>query len=124
MAVAGNAVASLGLLVFSLSHWIVLSLLAMALVGLGTIAQAAATNMAIQAHVSDQQRGRVMAIYTAMFLGAMPLGSLAFGQLGQAIGATQALGVGALLALSGAALGAARLRRAAGTAGAHGTASP
>ncbi len=123
VAVAGSGIAGAGLLAFSLSPWIGLSLLAMALVGLGTIAQAAATNMTIQAQVSDQQRGRVMSIYTAMFLGAMPLGSLAFGQLGQAVGATQALGVGALLALSGAVFGAARLRRATDAAGAQRTAA-
>ncbi len=126
VAVAGSAVAGMGLLVFSLSPWVGLSLAAMVLVGLGTIAQAAATNMTIQSRVDDQQRGRVMAIYTAMFLGAMPLGSLAFGQLGQAIGATQALCAGALLALAGAALGAGRLRRAgvADTSNLHGAAGP
>jgi MFS family permease len=118
VAVAGSAVAGIGLLAFSLSHRIGLSLAAMALLGLGTIAQAAATNMTIQARVDDAQRGRVMAIYTAMFLGAMPLGSLAFGQLGQAIGATQSLCVGALLALTGAAIAAWRLRRAAAAAAA------
>jgi predicted MFS family arabinose efflux permease len=83
------------------------------LVGFGTIAQAAATNMTIQARVDDQQRGRVMAIYTAMFLGAVPFGSLAFGQLGDSIGATQALLAGALLALAGAAFAAARAKSAA-----------
>jgi hypothetical protein len=40
-------------------------------VGLGTIVQAAATHMMIQARVGDLQRGRVLAIYTAMFLGAL-----------------------------------------------------
>jgi predicted MFS family arabinose efflux permease len=86
------------------------ALLAMMLVGMGTIAQAAATNMMIQARVDDTQRGRVMAIYTAMFLGAMPFGSLAFGRLGHSIGAMQALCAGAVLALLAAVLGAAQLR--------------
>jgi MFS family permease len=112
VAVAGGAIAAVGLLVFSLSHWTGASLLGMAMVGLGTIAQAAATNMTIQVRVDDHQRGRVMAIYTAMFLGAMPIGSLVFGQLGQWIGATQALFVGSLMALVGAALSAGRLRAA------------
>jgi MFS family permease len=104
VAVAGSAAAALGLLMFSLTNRTALVLLAMALVGLGTIAQAAATNMMIQARVDDQQRGRVMAIYTAMFLGAMPFGSLVFGRLGQTIGAMQALCAGALLALASAVL--------------------
>jgi predicted MFS family arabinose efflux permease len=113
VAVAGSAAAGAGLLVFSLSTSVVLALPAMALVGFGTIAQAAATNMAIQSRVEDAQRGRVMAIYTAMFLGAMPLGSLAFGRFGESVGATQALFIGSLLALGGAAFGALRLKRAA-----------
>jgi MFS family permease len=99
-------------LAFSLSPWVALSLAAMGLVGLGTIAQAAATNMTIQARVDDHQRGRVMAIYTAMFLGAMPFGSLVFGRLGQAIGALQALGLASLLALAAALHGGLRLRGA------------
>ena len=110
VAVAGSAVAGLGLLLFSLLHWVGVALAAMVLVGLGTIAQAAATNMLIQARVDDQQRGRVMAIYTAMFLGAMPFGSLAFGRLGHSIGAMQALCAGAALALLAAALSGAQLR--------------
>jgi MFS family permease len=113
VALIGSAAAGGGLLLFGLSPWVGLSLVAMALVGLGTIAQAAATNMTIQARVDDHQRGRVMAIYTAMFLGAMPFGSLAFGRLGQSIGAMQALCVGAVLALAVSAYGAFRSRAAA-----------
>jgi MFS family permease len=110
VAVAGCTVAGVGLLAFSLSPWVALSLTALGLVGLGTIAQAAATNMTIQARVEDRQRGRVMAIYTAMFLGAMPFGSLAFGRLGQSIGAMQALGLASLLALAAAVHDGLRLR--------------
>jgi hypothetical protein len=51
-----------------------------------------------------------MAIYTAMVLGAGPFGSLAFGQLGQWIGALQSLFAGALLALAAAAASALWLR--------------
>ena len=118
VAMFGSVAAGAGLLLFSLSPWVSVSIAAMVLVGLGTIAQAAATNMTIQARVDDQQRGRVMAIYTAMFLGAMPFGSLAFGQLGQFIGATQALCSGALLALAASAWLAARAMRAARAASA------
>jgi MFS family permease len=110
VAVAGSAAAGVGLLLFSLVHWLPLALVGMVLVGLGTIAQAAATNMIIQSRVHDHQRGRVMAIYTAMFLGAVPFGSLAFGQLGQWIGALQSLFAGALLALAAAAASALWLR--------------
>jgi predicted MFS family arabinose efflux permease len=52
----------------------------------------------------------VLAIYTGLFIGGMPLGSLVFGQLGQWVGAAHALQLGAALALSGAALTVLRMR--------------
>jgi MFS family permease len=113
IALGGNVGAGLGLLAFSLSGWLPLSIAGMALVGFGTIAQAASTNMAIQKSVDDDRRSRVMAIYTAMFLGATPIGSLAFGKLGHWIGAANGLTVGAALALIGAAASATALSTAA-----------
>jgi predicted MFS family arabinose efflux permease len=110
IALGGNVGAGVGLLAFSLSGWMPLSVAGMVLVGFGTIAQASSTNMSIQKHVDDDRRGRVMAIYTAMFLGATPIGSLAFGKLGHWIGAANVLTVGALLALLGAAASASALR--------------
>jgi predicted MFS family arabinose efflux permease len=67
--------------------------------------------MTIQLRVPDDKRGRVLAIYTAMFIGATPLGSLFFGWVGQAIGAAHALLAGAALAAAGAASTAWRARR-------------
>lgn len=110
IAVGGNVAAGVGLLVFSLSSWMPLSIAGMLLVGFGTVAQAASTNMSIQKRVDDERRGRVMAIYTAMFLGATPIGSLTFGKAGQWIGAADVLTVGAVLALSGAAVTVYRMR--------------
>jgi MFS family permease len=108
IALAGNATAAVGLAVFALVRWMPMSVAGMVAVGLGTIAQAVATNMSIQLRVPDDKRGRVLAIYTAMFIGATPLGSLFFGWVGQAIGAANALLCGAALAGAGAALTAAR----------------
>lgn len=109
-ALAGNASAGLGLLVFSLGGSVPVAIGGLWLVGFGVIFQAASTNMSIQKRVSDDQRGRVMAIYTAMFLGATPFGSLAFGKLGHWIGAANSMTVGAVITLAGAALTARRLR--------------
>jgi MFS family permease len=110
IAVAGNLAAAVGLAVFSRSGWIPLAAAGMVLVGLGTIAQAASTNMTIQKRVADDRRSRVLAIYTAMFIGATPVGSLFFGWVGQAIGAADALLAGALVAGAGAAFTASRMR--------------
>lgn len=109
-ALIGNISAGLGLLIFALGSWVPLAVLGMAMVGFGTIAQAICTNMTIQTTVDDHFRARVLAIYTGLFIGSMPLGSLVFGQLGQWVGAAHALQLGAALALSGAALTVLRMR--------------
>jgi MFS family permease len=101
IALGGNLSAVLGLVVFSKTQLMPLAMLGMFLVGLGIITQAVTTNMTIQQRVPDDKRGRVLALYTAMFIGGTPLGSLIFGQLGQFIGAAPALFTGALLALVG-----------------------
>jgi MFS family permease len=108
---AASVCAGAGLLLFSLSSIVALSLLGMAMVGFGTIAQAASTNMIIQSVVDEDKRGRVMAIYTAMFLGAMPIGSLTLGQLGEWLGAARALALGGACCLCGAAYYATRMGR-------------
>jgi MFS family permease len=110
IALAGNLSAAIGLAVFTRTDLLALAMGAMVLVGLGTIAQAVSTNVTIQQRVDDDKRGRVMAIYTAMFIGATPLGSLFFGQLGAWVGAPDALLAGAVLGLAGAALTAWRQR--------------
>jgi MFS family permease len=111
IAIAGNATAAVGLAAFATTGWMPLAIAGMVAVGLGTIAQAVSTNVSIQVRVPDDKRGRVLAIYTAMFIGSTPLGSLALGALGQAIGAAHALLAGAALAAAGAAATAWRARR-------------
>jgi predicted MFS family arabinose efflux permease len=110
IALGGNLAAAVGLLMFSRSSWMTVSIIGMVLVGGGVIAQAIATNITIQTSVPNDKRGRVLAIYTAMFLGATPFGSLAFGQLGQSIGAGNALLAGGLIAMAGVVLTAFRMR--------------
>lgn len=102
IALAGNIAAAIGLAAFSRSAWMPLAIIGMGLVGLGVITQAVSTNMTIQKRVDDDKRGRVLAIYTAMFIGSTPLGSLFFGQIGQWTGAAGALLAGAVLAFAGA----------------------
>ena len=101
-ALLGNVSAGLGLAIFTFSPWMPTAVLGMVMVGFGTIAQAISTNMTIQTTLHETFRARVLAIYTGLFIGAMPLGSLVFGQLGQWMGAAHALQLGAGLALAGA----------------------
>lgn len=111
IALAGNVSAAVGLLLFSLSHWLAASVLGMVLVGMGVIIQALCTNTSIQQRVDDDKRGRVLALYTAMFVGSTPLGSLLAGQWGLVVGAAGTLTTGALIGLAGAFLTAWRMRK-------------
>lgn len=109
-ALIGNFSAGIGLVLFSAGPWMPTAVLGMVMVGFGTIAQAISTNMTIQTTVHETFRARVLAIYTGLFIGAMPIGSLVFGQLGQWIGAAHALRLGAALALAGGLLTLFRMR--------------
>ncbi len=110
IALGGNLSAVIGLAAFSRSTWMPLSFVGMLLVGFGVIIQAVSTNVTIQQRVDDDKRGRVLALYTAMFIGATPIGSLFFGWLGHWVGASGALLAGAVVGLGGAILTAWRMR--------------
>ena len=85
------ALMGIGLIGFSLSRVLLISLLMMALVGLGFILQFASSNTFIQTIVEDDKRGRVMSIYTMAFFGMLPLGNLFAGKLASHIGAPNTL---------------------------------
>jgi MFS family permease len=81
---------SLGLpfmmIAFAFIRWIPLSLLAMVGIGLGFMLIVNTTNALVQTLVQDQLRGRVMGVYTLIFFGAMPVGSLLAGSLASRLG--------------------------------------
>ena len=80
---AGTLVFALSLAVFSLSRWLPLSALALAVAGWAQITQLATTNTLLQTQVSDEMRGRVMSTYTWTLSGLFPVGALAMGALAQ-----------------------------------------
>ena len=94
----------LALLGFAGSRALALSMPLLFLAGFAYMVEMAATNTLIQMMVPDAFRGRVMAIYTMMFLGMAPLGGLMGGLLAHRLGAplTVALGGAACLACGGA----------------------
>lgn len=87
----GPTILGCGLIAFSLSRFLPLSLFSLLFVGLGTILQIAAGNTVLQTIVDDDKRGRVMSLYTMSFLGTIPFGSLLAGFLANHIGATNTL---------------------------------
>lgn len=100
--VYGPAILGIGLIGFSLSRSLPLSLLTMFLIGLGTIIQIAGSNTVLQTIVEEDKRGRVMSLYTMSFLGIIPFGNLAGGALANQIGAPYTLMIDAIPCILGA----------------------
>jgi MFS family permease len=86
--------AGISVIVFALSPWLPLSLLAIAFTGFGIVVNGMSVSTMIQTIVDDRMRGRVMGIFSMAFLGMYPLGSLAGGALASAIGAPATLAIG------------------------------
>ncbi len=98
--VAG-AVFGLGLMAFSRSHLLWLSMLLMAITGFGIMVQMASSNMVLQNIVEDGKRGRVMSFFAMAFMGTAPFGSLLAGGLAGRIGAPATLFVCGLCCVLG-----------------------
>ena len=75
---------------FALVHWLPLSLLLMALLGIGSIMVVNLSNAMIQSLVPDVLRGRVMGVYSTVFMGSMPLGALFLGVIAEHAGEAEA----------------------------------
>jgi MFS family permease len=91
-----------GLIGFSFSRVIWLSLLLMVLTGLGFMVQMAVSNTVLQTIVEEDKRGRVMSFYTMAFMGTAPFGSLLAGSVADRIGAPHTLLIGGLGCIAGA----------------------
>jgi predicted MFS family arabinose efflux permease len=89
-----------GLILFSFTRVLWLSLLFMVITGLGFMVQMAVSNTILQTIVDEDKRGRVMSFYTMAFMGTAPFGSLLAGGVAERIGAPHTLlagGIGCVL---------------------------
>ena len=75
---------------FSWSRSFPLSCLLLAIAGFSMMLQMAATNTLVQAMSPNVLRGRVMAVYSMMFMGMAPFGALFSGAVAERLGAPQA----------------------------------
>ncbi|HEY9876144.1 MAG TPA: MFS transporter [Candidatus Obscuribacterales bacterium] len=91
----------IGLVAFSFSRVLWLSLLTLALVGFGFIMQFTSSNTVLQTIVDDDKRGRVMSLYTMAFFGMIPLGNLFAGALASHIGAPYTLLISGVFCIIG-----------------------
>ncbi|MDW8059100.1 MAG: MFS transporter [Thermomicrobium sp.] len=97
---AVNIVFAASLIAFALSHWVTLSAVLLFLIGASQTLLMALTNTLIQLTVADEFRGRVMALYTLIPMGLMPLGTMALGGIGDLIGVPLAVAGAASIALA------------------------
>lgn len=87
---------------FSRSFWLSTALLVP--VGFCMMFQMSSSNTLIQAMSPDELRGRVMAVYSMMFMGMAPFGTLLAGALADRLGAPVTVAMGAVAAIGGAAI--------------------
>jgi MFS family permease len=93
-------------LLVALAPTLELQLLALIPLGAVSVTFAAGINSSLQLAVEPSMRGRVMALYSVVFLGSTPIGAPLVGWIAQASGPRMGLVVGALAALLAAAGGA------------------
>jgi MFS family permease len=89
------------LILFSFSKWFLVSMFLLIPVGYSMMLQMSSSNTLIQAMVPDELRGRAMAVYTMMFMGMAPMGSLFAGTLADSIGAPWTVALGGAGAVVG-----------------------
>jgi MFS family permease len=77
--------------IFALIQWLPLSLLLMVFIGCATVFVLNLCNATIQSLVPDNLRGRVMGVYSTIFMGSMPLGALFLGTVAEHAGEYRAV---------------------------------
>jgi MFS family permease len=82
------------LILFSQVQVFWLAVAVLVCVGFTMIIQIASSNTLVQAMVPNELRGRVMAVYSMMFLGMAPLGALVAGWLAERVGAANTVAIG------------------------------
>jgi MFS family permease len=92
----------IGLILFSLSRNLWLSVLLLPLVGSGFMVPMSAANTLLQTLTPDHLRGRIMSLFLMTFMGTPPLGSLLTGFLASHIGAPLTVGLTGVCCLGAA----------------------
>jgi MFS family permease len=101
--VVSGVLAGIGLLLFSQAGSFGFALATLPLVGFGITTLVAATNTFLQLEAEDSLRGRLMSLFSMVFLGFAPLGNLLAGAAAQQFGAPHTVLVCASICLFGAA---------------------
>ncbi len=89
------------LILFSFSRVFWLSALLLVPVGFSMMVQMASSNTLLQSMSPDRLRGRVLAVYSMMFMGMAPFGALFAGAIAERIGAPLTVAIGGVACIGG-----------------------
>jgi len=89
----------IGLILFSESRWMPLSMAMVFVIGLASMAYSSLNQTFLHSLVTDEMRGRLMSLFTLTTFGLQPLGALQAGFIGQTFGVTSALFGGGVICL-------------------------
>lgn len=93
--------ASVSLIVFAISRWLPLSILALIFLGCAMMLWTSSLNTQLQTTASEKMRGRVMSFFSVALMGALPLGYFAYGISTSYLGAAATVEIGGAAALVG-----------------------
>lgn len=97
MALGGIGIFSAALALFAFNKNIYVATVLLAIVGFGIVLYFSTSNTVLQSIVPDEMRGRVMGIWTLIFGGMIPLGSLQAGLMADFLGTPATIAIGALI---------------------------
>lgn len=97
--VGGALLFAVGLVAFTFVSNFYIALLLLFLVGLGLVSQFSMTNAVIQHAVDNRMRGRVLSLYTLVFIGFGPIGNFEIGYVAEHFGLEFAIRLGAIIVL-------------------------
>ena len=107
--VIASLIFGFGLIIFSFSGNLWLSLIILVFTGFGMMVEITASNTLLQTISDDDKRGRVMSFYALAFMGTVPLGNLMAGSLSDLIGVHYTIFAGGVCCIIGAVLFAIKL---------------
>jgi MFS family permease len=101
----GSSILPFSLILFALIPWLGMGNIGMVLatylllivLGAALMLMSNSTNAMVQQRAPDEYRGRVMSIYTLIFMGGMPIGSLIIGAVAEAIQLPATILIGGIL---------------------------
>ena len=94
----------ISLIAFSFSRVLWLSALLLVPAGFFMMVEMAASNTLIQSMIPNRLRGRVMSVYSMMFMGMAPVGALVAGALAAPLGAAATVALGGAICTAGGVL--------------------